>query len=184
MSTDNNKAHSPSKASSKKSRFPSFLIGFLCALVVFLVIVILILSRNGERPVDNAVMPSARATKLLEIDPNAGAKVTPTPLPSVKIPGWLNLSIPKNAAEAPAAFYNPTENDGLYYLTFELTLTETGETIFVTGLIPPGQYCNLVKLNRPLEEGSYPAVLHVQPYYMDSLGETNAANMEITLTVE
>lgn len=185
MSAGKNKAVSHSKHSQTSGvSLSSFLIGFLLALVICLAIAVVILFRKSDRPTDIAMSATARAESALRVDPNAGAQVTPTPVPSVKIPGWLNLTLPKDTLDAPAAFYNPSENSGLYYLTFELMLTETGETVFVTGLIPPGEYCNRIKLNRPLDAGSFPAILHVQPYYMDSLEETNSANMEILLTVE
>ncbi len=137
--------------------------------------------------------PTPRPT--LQIDPNAGALITPTPAPvepGVAIPGWGSMTIPAGVTEAATSMRNPAENDGWYYLTFELRLpttdpdtgAETYEVLFTTGLIPPGQYCNKVTLTRPLEAGEYKAVIHVQPYRMSDQSPTNNADMETTLIVQ
>lgn len=137
--------------------------------------------------------PTPRPT--LQIDPNAGALITPTPAPvepGVAIPGWGSMTIPAGVTEAATSMRNPAENDGWYYLTFELRLPtvdaatgqESYELLFTTGLIPPGQYCNKVTLTRPLEAGEYKAVVHVQPYRMSDQSPTNNADMETTLIVQ
>lgn len=127
------------------------------------------------------------ATLQLQIDPNAGALVTPTPAPvepGVAIPGWGSMIIPAGVTEAATSMQNPEANAGWYYLTFELRLKDTNEVIFSTGLIPPGQYCNKVTLSRPLEKGEYAAVIHVQPYRISDQSPTNNADMETVLIVE
>lgn len=139
--------------------------------------------------------PMATATMKLEIDPNAGELITPTPAPTepgIAIPGWGSLTLPAGVTEAQVALQNPEANADWYYLTFELRLPtvdeETGEedyeVIFTTGLIPPGQYCNKVTLNRALEPGEYTAIIHVQPYRMSDQNPTNNADMETVLIVK
>lgn len=122
----------------------------------------------------------------LVIDPNIGAKPTPTPLPKdITIPGWGGIKIQAGVEEADIALYNPEENADWYYLTFEVRLKETDEIVFSTGLIPPGMYCTKAVLSHPFEKGTYPCILHVQPYRMDAaLSETNNAEMDIELIVE
>lgn len=129
------------------------------------------------------------ATVALQIDPNAGKRVTPTPAPAtqepgVAIPGWGSMTIPAGVTEVGATLFNPDANEGWYYLTFELRLKDTGEVIFTTGLIPPGQYCNQVTLSRALDAGEYAAVIHVQPYRISDLSPTNNADMETVLIVK
>jgi len=124
---------------------------------------------------------------VLEIDPNAGALITPTPAPQepgVAIPGWGSMSIPAGVTEVATAMKNPEANEGWYYLTFELRLKDTGEVLFKTGFIPPGQYCNAVTLTRPLEPGEYAAIVHVQPYRIADQSPTNNADMETVLIVK
>lgn len=139
--------------------------------------------------------PVATATVKLEIDPNAGELITPTPAPTepgIAIPGWGSITLPAGVTEAQVALQNPEANADWYYLTFELRLPtvdeETGEesyeVIFTTGLIPPGQYCNKVTLTRALEAGEYTATVHVQPYRISDQSPTNNADMETVLIVK
>jgi len=150
--------------------------------------------------VDSAI----RNNKPLSVDPYAGALITPSPAPTepgIAIDGWSKITIPANSLEATVSLYNPKENEGWYYLTYELRLEktekgiekngdenleeDTGEVIFTTGLIPPGLYCNKVVLTRELEPGIYPAILHVQPYRMDEeMSPTNNADLELVLVVK
>ena len=135
------------------------------------------------------------ATAELEIDPNAGALITPTPAPTepgVAIPGWGSITLPAGVTEASTTLKNPEANADWYYLTIEMRLPtvdeETGaesyEVLFTTGLIPPGQYCNKVTLTRALEPGEYNVILHVQPYRISDKTPTNNADMETVLVVE
>lgn len=141
------------------------------------------------------VTAAPTATAELEIDPNAGALITPTPAPTepgVAIPGWGSITLPAGVTEASTALKNPEANADWYYLTFEMRLPtvdqETGaesyEVLFTTGLIPPGQYCNKVTLTRALEPGEYNVILHVQPYRISDKTPTNNADMETVLVVE
>ena len=146
-----------------------------------------------EATLSPTVEPSP--TVELEIDPNAGELITPTPAPTepgVAIPGWGSITLPAGVTEAATTLKNPDANAGWYYLTFEMRLPtvdeETGEesyeVLFTTGLIPPGQYCNQVTLTRPLEAGEYNVILHVQPYRMSDKTPTNNADTETLLIVE
>lgn len=146
-----------------------------------------------EATLSPTVEPSP--TVELQIDPNAGELVTPTPAPTepgVAIPGWGSITLPAGVTEAATTLKNPEANEGWYYLTFEMRLPtvdeETGEesyeVLFTTGLIPPGQYCNQVTLTRALEAGEYNVILHVQPYRMSDKTPTNNADTETVLIVE
>lgn len=141
------------------------------------------------------VTAAPTATAELEIDPNAGALITPTPAPTepgVAIPGWGSITLPAGVTEASTTLKNPEANADWYYLTFEMRLPtvdeETGaesyEVLFTTGLIPPGQYCNKVTLTRAMEPGEYNVILHVQPYRISDKTPTNNADMETVLVVE
>ena len=141
------------------------------------------------------VTAAPTATAELEIDPNAGALITPTPAPTepgVAIPGWGSITLPAGVTEASTTRKTPEANADWYYLTFEMRLPtvdeETGaesyEVLFTTGLIPPGQYCNKVTLTRALEPGEYNVILHVQPYRISDKTPTTNADMETVLVVE
>ena len=143
----------------------------------------------------NTLQPPSPSVALT-IDPNAGELITPSPAPTepgVAIEGWSRIIVPAHSLEAAVSLHNPEENEGWYYLTYELRLKkpenaptdEPEEVIFTTGLIPPGLYCNKVMLTRELEAGVYPAILHVQPYRMnEEMSPTNNADLELLLVVK
>ena len=127
----------------------------------------------------------------LVIDPSAGDYVAPvidsTVEPNVAIPGWGRITIPSGTTQITSVdFYNPEENEGLYYLTFELRLpTDDGGyiSLYQSDAVPPGKHIQSITLSRPLETGTYDAVIHVQPYRMSDETPTNNANMKTTLVV-
>ena len=143
---------------------------------------------GDKPPVAQAPTPSPKPK--LEVDPNAGVYVPPEPTPQpdsggIAIPGWGSITLPANQTEVTVDFPNPEANEGRYYLSFALRLKETGEELYVSGLVPPGQTIQTITLSRPLEAGSYPAVVHVQPYKMDEAQTpTNNADMETELIVK
>lgn len=163
--------------------------------VVVLAVVAALVWKYAQPEAIPAATETPVPTAELEIDPNAGELVTPTPAPTepgVAIPGWGSITLPAGVTEAATTLKNPEANEGWYYLTFEMRLPtvdeETGEesyeVLFTTGLIPPGQYCNQVTLTRALEAGEYNVILHVQPYRMSDKTPTNNADTETLLIVE
>lgn len=129
----------------------------------------------------------------LVIDPNEEDSVShenaDTAEQGVAISGQESMTIPANKKEIAVDFYNPQENEGLYYLTFELRLynnNEQGyEVLYASGLVEPGKRINRITLSRELEKGVYEAVIHVQPYRMNEERTlTNNADMRIRLIVK
>ena len=163
--------------------------------VVVLAVVAALVWKYAQPEAIPAATATPAPTAELEIDPNAGELLTPTPAPTepgVAILGWGSITLPAGVTEASTTLKNPEANEGWYYLTFEMRLPtvdeETGaesyEVLFTTGLIPPGQYCNKVTLTRALEPGEYNVILHVQPYRISDKTPTNNADMETVLVVE
>ena len=127
----------------------------------------------------------------LIIDSGAGDYVAPTVdskiESNVAIPGWRSITIPSGTTQVTSVdFYNPEKNADLYYLTVALLLpTADGESevLYQSDAIPPGKHIQSITLSRPLDAGTYSAVIHVQPYRMSDETPTNNANMKITLVV-
>lgn len=106
----------------------------------------------------------------------------------VAICGRGSMTIPANEREITVDFYNPDENAGLYYLTFELRLCDDSqkgyEVLYTSGLVEPGMRVDHITLSHELEKGVYKAVIHVQPYRMNrEMDITNNADMETELIV-
>ena len=123
----------------------------------------------------------------LIIDSGAGDYISPTQTPvepGVEIPGTPSITIPANQQTVSVDFYNPEGNEGLYYLTFKLVLSDTGEVLYESNAVPPGKHIQTITLSRALPAGSYSAEIHVQPYRMSDETPTNNAEMKTTLIVK
>ena len=125
----------------------------------------------------------------LIIDSGAGDYVKPTPsestiIPSVAVPGWSSITIPANQQTVSVDFYNPERNEGLYYLTFKLILSSTGEVLYESNAVPPGKHIQTITLSRALPAGTYDAVVHVQPYRMSDETPANNADVKTKLIVK
>ena len=107
--------------------------------------------------------------------------------PNVAVPGWSSITIPAGTTHVTSVdFYNPKENEGLYYLTYALLLPTAGgesEVLYQSDAIPPGKHIQSITLSRPLDAGTYSAVIHVQPYRMSDETPTNNADVKTTLVV-
>lgn len=191
MKQDTDRSRRDRQRRRRKQKQTQWLIVLLAVVVLAVAAVLIWQSTKPE------ATPAASPTPTveLEIDPNAGELITPTPAPTepgVAIPGWGSITLPAGVTEAATTLKNPDANADWYYLTFEMRLPtvdeETGEesyeVLFTTGLIPPGQYCNQVTLTRALEAGEYNVILHVQPYRMSDKTPTNNADTEMVLIVE
>ena len=151
------------------------------------------------------------------IDANAQVRATPAPTPTpvarpnVTLPGWPETQIEADTKNVTVYFPNPEQNEGYYYLAFDLwaaipeedieegTVTrlvteknkETGEEtevlyamIYSSGLVPAGYCLQEIELIQPLHAGSYKAFALMQPYYADTYSPTpNSGSMAITLDV-
>ena len=123
----------------------------------------------------------------LIIDSGAGDYVNPTLTQAeqgVAIPGWGSITIPANQQTVSVDLYNPGKNEGLYYLTFKLILSDTGEVLYESNAVPPGKHIQSITLTRALPAGTYNALIHVQPYRMSDETPTNNAELKTTLIVK
>ena len=160
--------------------------------IIIIILLLLLRCCGSETPTPGGDVNINIGGPTLELDPNAGEYVEPEkPAPSkgVAIPGWGSITIPANKTDVSVDFYNPEANKDLYYLTFELRLpndSEQGyEVLYKSGLVEPTLHIQKITLNRPLEAGTYDAIIHVQPYKMDGhQTPTNNADMKTTIIVK
>ena len=113
---------------------------------------------------------------------------TQTSAPGVTVAGFSSLTVPPDVDTIAIDLYNPAENNGYYYMTFELRLlneSEQGyEVLFKTGYVAPGKHIYQVTLSHSLSEGEYAAQLLIQPYRMKDLSPTNNVSAAVKLTVK
>ena len=93
-----------------------------------------------------------------------------------------NISVPAGVCEIKMVLLNPEENS--CWFTFEIILQETGESLFMSGLIAPDMFIEDLTLSRPLEQGQYDAVLKIQAYDLLNLTEISGSSVYFTIFAE
>ena len=155
-------------------------------IIIISVVLLLALSLGGcscfKKPDATTINPG------INFDPNGGNHGTPNPPANnagggVAIPGWSVITIPAGQTEVTVDLPNPEANKDKYYLSFEMRMADTGEVLFTTGYVKPGESINKVTLSRPLEAGQYNVIIRVQPCRTDG-SLTNNADMSTILIVK
>ena len=132
--------------------------------------------------------PSPSQTDGLEIDPDAddwnGAELEDKGGEEVgiKIPGYPSITLPANQKDVTVALLNPEGNP--CYFVFELVLKDTGESLYTSKLVPPGQAITKISLARSLSAGEYNATIKITTYSTTDQSPMNGANVETVLIVK
>lgn len=80
-------------------------------------------------------------------------------------------------------FSNPKDNPCYYKIT--VTLSDTGETIYTSDLLPPGYSISRFEISRELEVGEYATLVHFDTYSFDKEQRPlNKMNFRTTIIVE
>lgn len=124
-----------------------------------------------------------------DIDPNAGdwkgselPDKTGGEAVGIKIPGYPSITLPANQQEVTVALLNPEGNP--CYFTFELVLKDTGEVLYTSKMVPPGQAIYEITLSRPLSAGEYDAAIRISTASLTDGSAMNGANVETVLIVQ
>lgn len=135
--------------------------------------------------------PPQKTTGGVVLDPNATDELPGEEQgasPGVTVAGFSSLTIPPELDTIAIDLYNPIENNGLYYMTFEFRLPDESEqgyeVLFKTGYIAPGKHIYQVTLSHGLPAGEYTAQMLIQPYRMIDLTPTNNVSAVVALTVK
>lgn len=158
-------------------------------LVILLLILLLFVVTTGVvifvPLIQEAFTPSSGVG--MNPDPFAGKYVDKEKEPNVLIPGWSTITIPANT-EVVETVVLSNPNSGNYYLTYKLSLLDENgvisETLYESGLLPPGEYIQTITLSRGLAKGEYNAMMEVQPYRISDQTPTNNAKSRLKLIVE
>ena len=147
---------------------------------------------GGEQPepvqaeVSQAETVPDASKPALDIDPNAGNWDGKMPEDKsdnqevgIKIPGYPSITIAKDTENVTMALLNPEGNP--CYFKFEIVLKDSGETIFESKYVPPGDAITDVTLTRPLAEGEYNATIMITTIALDQETPLNGANVETVL---
>ena len=134
--------------------------------------------------------PSAAKTANFDIDENAASwngqqlpdKTTEHPAVGIKIPGYPSITLPANQQTVNMALLNPEGNP--CYFTFEIVLKDSGESLYQSKLVPPGQAITEVTLARALSAGEYAATIKITTTSLEDGSAMNGANVETVLIVK
>ena len=70
------------------------------------------------------------------------------------------------------------------YFTFEIVLSDTGETIYKSDMVEPGKAITNVKLQHPLAAGEHNAVIKISTASLTDGKTMNGANVETVLVAK
>lgn len=76
---------------------------------------------------------------------------------------------------------NPQENRSKFAVM--VVRADTGETVYQSGTLEPGQYLENVTLDTPLEKGEYPCTAYIDAYSLTDDAYLGRAAAEITLYI-
>lgn len=147
----------------------------LCAVVAGLVIY-MVVGKNNKN--DNAFTPS--------LDANAGDsnsdKATTGSQQSIRIPGYPSITIAAGKEDVTMNLMNPEGNP--CYFTFEIVLSDTGESIYKSAMVEPGKTISNVKLNHSLSADEYKATIKISTSSLTDGTAMNGANVETTIVAK
>ena len=99
----------------------------------------------------------------------------------VVFPDAEDITIPADTTNIKMPLYNPAGNS--CYLTFRVTLTDSGEILYISELAAPGMETEGVTFVRPLEQGEYRAILDIRAYSADGMFRIDKVSKEFIITV-
>lgn len=101
----------------------------------------------------------------------------------IKVPGYSAIYVPYGVKDVEVNFYNPEEND--VYFEIALIITESGQEIYKSKLLSPGQHLYNITLIDTLDRGTYDMDIVYNTYSMDeSYTPKNGATVACELVVE
>ena len=161
-------------------------------IVLLLVIASVVVVRNWRNwfSTDLPANPGTSQNGNLDIDENAGDwngeqlpdKTDDAPAAGIKIPGYPSITLPKDQKTVNVALLNPEGNP--CYFTFEIVLKDTGESIYQSKLVPPGQAITEITMTKALSAGEYNATIKITTTSLEDGSAMNGANVETVLIVK
>ena len=99
----------------------------------------------------------------------------------IAVPGYSEIVLPADTKNVQLVLLNPKGNPCDF--RFTLILKDSGEALYTSGLVPPGQAITELKLKRALGTGTYPLVIQIETFSINDHTPMNGANVETTLSV-
>ncbi len=99
----------------------------------------------------------------------------------ITLPGYSSIVLPAGEKTVQMVLPNPSDNP--CYFRFTMTLKDTGEVLYTSGLIPPGMAVKQIKLSRALQKGDYTLQIQVETFSLEERTPMNGGVQEVSLSV-
>ncbi len=117
-----------------------------------------------------------------DIDQQVDKNKDNAPSEGIRVQGFSKWVIPVNTTDHLAIpLSNPSTNP--CYFTFEIILNETGETLYKSKMVPPGNAVKYINISRGLEAGEYGVTIFIYTNELETGAEMNSAKLDVELTV-
>jgi len=97
-------------------------------------------------------------------------------------PKIVSVTISANKTEIDLYLLNPEEN--ICLMSFEIILSDTGETLCQTGFIEPSMYAGAQSISRGLPKGEYNARIIIRAYSPDTRSEIGTEQGEFVIVAK
>ena len=149
----------------------------LCVAVAVLAVV-LVIRKDKNKDNDDKFIPT--------IDSDSGEIGTGSNYSGgqqgIRIPGYPSITVDAGKDNVTMNLFNPEGNP--CYFTFEIVLSDTGETIYKSDMVEPGKAITNVKLQHPLATGEHNAVIKISTASLTDGKTMNGANVEKVLVAK
>lgn len=100
----------------------------------------------------------------------------------IQVDGFTAWNVPAGKTDGlTIPLKNPEGNP--CYFTFKIVLTDTEEEIYESKMVPPGEKISKINISRPLEKGTYDAVIMITTNELETGREMNSPALRITINV-
>lgn len=98
----------------------------------------------------------------------------------IEIPGYSIIPVKADTTDVEVDLYNPESNEVYFQISF--ILKDTGDLLYESKLIQPGQHLYNITLNQPLAPGDYDITIQYATFSTDgSYSPRNGANVDCVI---
>ena len=169
-----------------KNKTNKILIGIIICLIAVIIGGAIYFTRGTDKDKKNKTPDSAFEPNLdsnaSETASNDGNNEEADKPEGIRIPGYPSITVPADTTDIEMNLENPVGNP--CYFTFEIVLSDTGETIYKSDMVEPGKAITNVKLQHPLATGEHNAVIKISTASLTDGKTMNGANVETVLVAK
>ena len=100
----------------------------------------------------------------------------------IQVRGFTTWSIPANTSKnLSIPLENPEGNP--CYFSFEILLSDTGEVIYSSDMVPPGEKISRINITREFDAGDYPETIKIKTNELTTGKEMNSPAIQIIIHV-